>query len=259
MAKLFKSHAIDDEGFPLPPDRRAAQPPQQRGMHPPAAGPHGMANVGPLAGIEPDEVQQAAAHLQALIGLVGNLQAPTHQLAEMLHHAGMQQGYQEGLARAQGEVQVRIGEALAALTAAQQERHRIAQQHEDELAALALRIARRVVGAHLEADPDLVARIVQHTVEELEPTTALVVHVHPDDLAAVEGSRDEIVRLVPSDARVEIVGDTQIDRGGVILRSPIGDVDARIQTRIAVLETAFAAQRRQLVAAAGADGTGAAS
>ncbi len=47
--------------------------------------------------------------------------------------------------------------------------------------------------------------------------------------------------------RVEIVADESRGVGGVVLVSPVGEVDARIETKLSVLETAFTAQRRALV------------
>lgn len=41
--------------------------------------------------------------------------------------------------------------------------------------------------------------------------------------------------------------DDTVDHGGVVLVSPVGEVDARIATKLSVLETAFLAQRRALI------------
>ena len=72
-------------------------------------------------------------------------------------------------------------------------------------------------------------------------------HVNPNDLQAVEDSRRELERLVQGGGRVEIKADDRVDLGGVLLISPVGEVDARIETKLSVLETAFTAQRRALV------------
>lgn len=234
MARVIKGSTFDDGQFPMPPDPRGA-----------GTSDHGVDPA--FAGVEPAELQHALGELQQIVGMVAGMRPAVQEIAETMRSSAREQGYQEGVARAQAEVQSQLLEVMGTLTAAQQERHRLAQQHEGALADLALQIARKVIAAHLDADPTLVARIVQQAIKELEPSTALEVRVHPADLQMVEGSRRELERLVQGGGRVEITADEHVDHGGVVLVSPVGEVDARIETKLSVLETAFTAQRRALV------------
>jgi flagellar assembly protein FliH len=233
MARVIKGNSFDDGQYPMPRDARGAAVEQE--LDP------------TFAGVEPAELQHSLGELQQIVGMISGMRPAVQELSETLRSGAREQGYQEGVARAQAEVQSQLLEVMATLTAAQQERYRLAQQHEGALADLALQIARKVIGAHLEADPTLVSRIVQHAISELEPSTSLEVRVNPGDLAQVEASRRELERLVQGGGRVEIVGDDRVDIGGVVLVSPVGEVDARIETKLSVLETAFTAQRRALV------------
>jgi len=235
MAQLFKGHVVDDGSYPMPPDPNRQVIPAS----PPGLPAH--------ASVDAAEIQKAAAELEQLVRMVSAMRPKVQSMADMLHDGAQQQGYSDGLQRAQAEVQEHLMAAIAALTEAQQQRHEIADQNEAALADLALRIARKVIGEHLEADPAIVARIVQTTIAELEPTTSLAVHVHPADVELVEAHRPELERLVKGSGRVTVVADGSVDRGGCILVSPVGEVDARIQTKLSVLETAFVAQRRQLL------------
>jgi flagellar biosynthesis/type III secretory pathway protein FliH len=234
MARVIKGNSFDDGQFPMPPDARGNTGTE----HAPDPA---------FAGVEPAELQHALGELQQIVGMVHGMRPAVQELAETLRSGAREQGYQEGVARAQAEVQGQLLEVMTTLTAAQQERYRLAQQHEGALADLALQIARKVVGAHLEADPTLVSKIVQHAIHELEPSSALEVRINPGDVPAVETSRREIERLVQGAGRVDIIADDTVDVGGVVLVSPVGEVDARISTKLSVLETAFTAQRRALV------------
>jgi flagellar biosynthesis/type III secretory pathway protein FliH len=234
-ARVIKGNTFDDGQFPMPPDARGHAAMEQGGGDP------------AFAGVEPAELQHALGELQQIVGMVHGMRPAVQELAETLRSSAREQGYQEGVARAQAEVQTQLLEVMTTLTAAQQERHRLAVEHEGALAELALQIARKVIGAHLDADPTLVARIVANAIRELEPSTALEVRVNPADLQIVEESRRELERLVQGGGRVEITADERVDHGGVVLVSPVGEVDARIETKLSVLETAFTAQRRALV------------
>jgi flagellar biosynthesis/type III secretory pathway protein FliH len=234
MAQLFKGHIVNSEPYPMPTPAGAVQPGADQ--HAPQA---------PV--VDAADLQRAAGDLEQIVHLVQAMRPTVEQMHASVHAGAQQQGYNDGLARAQAEVQAQLVEALAAVTAAQNERHRFAQEQEQALADLALKIARKVIGAHLEADPAIVARIVESTVGDLEPTTSLKVRVHPEDVHFVEQSRAELERMVAGPGTIEILGDLAVERGGVVLESPVGEVDARIETKLAVLETAFAAQRRSMI------------
>lgn len=232
MAQLFKGHILDDGQYPMP----AGQ-----GQVPAAPGDPAAPTI------DANELKRAAGELKEIVGMVGAMGPAVAQMHDALRSSAQQQGYADGISRAQAEVQQQLMEAIAALTEAQQQRHTIALANDSALGELAMRIARKVIGAHLIVDTGLVARIVATTIRELEPTTALDVRVHPDDLAAVQANRAELERLVTGRGTVTITADDTVDRGGCVLVSPVGEVDARIETKLGVLETAFAAQRRKLI------------
>lgn len=241
MPHLFKSHMVDDDQYPMP------QPPQRPAHRPDTGIGHDQAHDADMVAtarvVDPAELHRTAGELDHIMETVSRLAPAVDQLTHALKTGAQQQGYEEGRAHAQAELQQHLLDAAAALTEAQAQRHMMAQQNSAALADLALRIARKVIGEHLAADTVLVARVVEQAVRELEPTTRLAVHVHADDLAAVQQRKVALDRLV-SGGSVEIVADETVDRGGCILVSPVGEVDARISTKLSVLEAAFAAQRR---------------
>lgn len=241
MPHLFKSHLIDDDQYPMP-----QAPAQQH----PASGANAAASAGMPAEmaaaqrfVDPAELQQTASELDHIIETVSRLRPAVDQLTDSLKHGAQQQGYAEGHAQAQAEMQQHMIDAATALTEAQDQRHALAEQNSAALADLAMRIARKVIGEQLAADPTLVARIVEQAILELEPSTTLQIHVHPVDEAAV-AARSAVYERLVSGGTVEIVLDESVDQGGCILVSPVGEVDARISTKLSVIEAAFDAQRR---------------
>lgn len=240
-ARVIKGGTVDDGQFPMPPDPNAP-----RATHPSHGG-AAPGDPGTFGGVEPAEMQHALGELQQMVGMINGMRPAVQEVAETLRTAGAEQGYRDGIAQAQREVERQLIEVMTALTAAQHERHRLALEHEGALADLAMRIARKVIGTHLAEDPALVQRIVAETVRELEPSTSIEVRVNPQDLPVVEQGRAELERLVQGSGELVISADETVDAGGVVLISPVGEVDARIETKLGVLETAFAAQRRTLV------------
>ena len=82
--------------------------------------------------------------------------------------------------------------------------------------------------------------MVKQLIAQQERRAQVVVHLHPDDLDAL--SRED---RGSDDGAWQWVGDSSVQLGGVILRSPEGSLDARLETQLAALREALLAVRRE--------------
>jgi len=110
---------------------------------------------------------------------------------------------------------------------------------EDDLVALAHETVCRILGREA-AQPSALRAMVKHLLVQREQRAQLAVHVHPDDLEAL--SHEEPGR---GDGAWQWVGDNSVQLGGVILRSPEGSLDARLETQLGALRDALLAVRRE--------------
>jgi len=98
----------------------------------------------------------------------------------------------------------------------------------DAVARTATELARQVVRSELAARPELIAKVAQEAIDAvLHSARHIRVNVHPDDHALVAQGAGEALqsrgaRLVASDT---------VTRGGVMVESDVGSIDARIATR----------------------------
>ncbi len=142
--------------------------------------------------------------------------------------AGRQAGYAEGLAQAreQGQQEAQHLHALAQSCAASV--GALEDKMGQALLTLALDIARQIVRATLEEQPETLIAAVREVLH-INPTAAgqMRLWVHPEDL--------ELVRLHLADelkeGRWRVLPDESIARGGCRAETPYGDIDATLQTR----------------------------
>jgi flagellar assembly protein FliH len=98
----------------------------------------------------------------------------------------------------------------------------------EALAATALALARQIVRSELAARPESVAAVAQEALETLMLSARhITLRVHPDDQPLVAEGAGEL--LAARGAR--LAADAAIARGGCIVESNIGLVDASIETR----------------------------
>lgn len=160
---------------------------------------------------------------------------PAELIAVQLRAArqgGYQDGYRDGLVALDAFKQAFASQATAQigalLTALDARLDDLQQEMARALAVAATQLARQIVRGELTAQPGLVARVADEAVEALLVSARHVtLRVHPDDHPLVaEGAADVL------EARgARLVDDPAIHRGGVLIDSDIGVVDATVETR----------------------------
>src|SRR5436190_10160288 len=156
-------------------------------------------------------------------------------ITAQLHAArqgGYQDGYRDGLAALEqfkqsfaAQMTAQIGQLThsygSELDALQQDMARA-------LAVSATHLARQIVRSELAARPELVAVVAQEALDTLLMSARqITVRVHPDDHPLVAQGAAEV--LAARGAR--LLGDASIARGGCLVESDIGVIDASVAAR----------------------------
>lgn len=155
-------------------------------------------------------------------------QAEAQQRLQLLQEEARQQGYAAGLeeARSATEQEARrlheladsLGTALDSLD------FRLA----DQVLNLALDVARQVVAGELAARPERILDVVKLALQQMaESTREARLLLNPEDALIVRPILNEML----DKSRLRIVEDARIVRGGCLIETAQGDLDASLQTR----------------------------
>jgi len=160
---------------------------------------------------------------------------PAVLIAEQLRAArqsGYQDGYRDGLVALDGfkqsyasQTTAQIGTLMKSLGA---ELDGLQQDMARTLAVTATHLARQIVRSELVTRPDLIAQVAHEAIDTLLLSAQhITLRVHPDDHAFVaQGAADVIA------ARgTRLLSDSAMARGGCLVESDIGVIDASIETR----------------------------
>jgi flagellar biosynthesis/type III secretory pathway protein FliH len=110
----------------------------------------------------------------------------------------------------------------------------------DAALVLARKMAERIVGRAVELDPSVMGEIAgQALAASRARGGSVVLRVHPDDLAAVEQTRGQWRERLSAAADVRLVGDDSVGHLGCVVETPVGRLDARLQTQLDALERAL--------------------
>jgi flagellar assembly protein FliH len=117
-------------------------------------------------------------------------------------------------------------------------RQTLIHETEREMVQLALTLARRVVHREVTLDPELAAALAHVALERLGTTTPATIRLNPEDytIVAQDGARW-------GGASVTVVPDPSISRGGCLVESEFGSVDATIERQFDELSRALFGDR----------------
>lgn len=154
---------------------------------------------------------------------------------------GFELGKDEGRKAGYEEVANLIEETRRTLHQAFGERDRLMKSVESEAAKLALKIAERIIGSEISMRSDIVLEMVRSTIEKVKDRENVTIYVHKEDLDYVKGNSVTFGRIVEGVRSFDIQADPRVDRGGCIIETNLGSVDARISTKLLAIEAAFKA------------------
>jgi flagellar assembly protein FliH len=100
---------------------------------------------------------------------------------------------------------------------------------EEQLAALALEIARRALAQELTHTRESILTIAKEALLEVRSGTSVRVRVNPVDASVLESRKGEILQSVSTIQGIEIVSDDNV-LTGCLVESDGGVIDARIET-----------------------------
>ncbi|MBM3880962.1 MAG: hypothetical protein FJ387_14790 [Verrucomicrobia bacterium] len=123
------------------------------------------------------------------------------------------------------------------LDALQQVQPRLARECERELVALALDAAQKLV-AGLPVSAELVERTVREALTQVEESASYTVLLHAEDLALLRQVNSPL--LLPSGGldRISFQPSENVTRGGCIVHTRFGTIDARRETKVELLRKA---------------------
>lgn len=174
---------------------------------------------GPL--VVPAAIHDARAEASAIL-------ARAHDDAERVRERAREAGRSEGRA-----------EVAATLLRVADARDRMLGELEAQAVDVAMLAAGHIVGDALSAHPERITGIVRPLLTRLRRARQVTLRVHPDDRAALAASLPTLAREAELACAIAIEPDASIARGGCVVTSDAGVLDARLEVRLEALRDAL--------------------
>jgi flagellar assembly protein FliH len=156
--------------------------------------------------------------------------------ADDIRHAARQQGHEEGYQAGMAAAREELAPATAALGEALSEAARLRAETADTVEARAvefsLRLAEKVVAGTIEVQPERVVDVVRGALRCLVERERVIVQVNTLDLELVREAVEPVASALGGIDHLEVQEDRRVSRGGALVRSGAGEVDATIETKL---------------------------
>ena len=117
------------------------------------------------------------------------------------------------------------------LTSLQNALPKVAHEAESALIDLALECAKKIVSG-MPVDTAMVEHAVREALRQAEDTAEIVIQLHPEDLALLREHQSPILNGSPETGPLRFAHSAEISRGGCIIQTRFGLIDARRETKI---------------------------
>ena len=156
--------------------------------------------------------------------------------AERIRNEARQQGFAEGHVAGRAELRASAEPIVQALAASVDELRELQASAADiverEAVVLAMEVAEKVVAGAVAVEPERVLDVIRGALRAIVERERVVLMVNPDDLAIVREGLDELAGSLGGMGHVEVQEDRRVARGGAVVRTTVGEVDARVQTKL---------------------------
>jgi flagellar assembly protein FliH len=150
---------------------------------------------------------------------------------------GFQAGREEGYNTGKAEVERLIQRTQVVLERSQDKRAEILAETEQQIIDLVLLIARKVIKVISESQRNVIISNVVQALRKVKGRGAIFIRVNLVDVKLTTDHIKDFIKLVEGVTSIQVQEDSAVDPGGCIIDTDFGEIDARIASQLAELET----------------------
>jgi len=162
-----------------------------------------------------------------------NLEAERKEALEKGREEGREKGYAEGKA----EVDRLIERTQVVLERSQDKRAEILAETEQEIIDLVLLISRKIIKVISENQRNVIISNVIQALRKVKSRGNVTIRVNMIDLQLATEHKQEFIKQLEGVKSIQVVEDSTVDSGGCIIETDFGEIDARISSQLAELES----------------------
>lgn len=164
---------------------------------------------------------------------------------EESYKSGFNDGKEIGLTEGKSEVAPFVEELHKVAKNLSEEMDWVIHEAEKEIMALCYLIAERIIKHEIEKDDKVILNILHESLEYVANETEITIKLNPDDYNIVKEYKKDITSSLTEIKNLKFEPDEKITRGGCLIETNSGEVDARLETKLEELERVLLEGRKR--------------
>ena len=190
--------------------------------------------------IKADAENEAAAIIEKAKAeaaqIVAEAQAQHDKIVSDARSEGFEQGSSEGYEKGKAEVERLIERMHKVLEAVMQRREEILQDTESQIVELVILMARKVIKILSENQKNVIMANTVAALRKVKTRGDVTLRVNIEDVKLTTAHADEFIQHVENVQGITVQEDSSVEKGGCIVETDFGAIDARISSQLTELE-----------------------
>ncbi len=153
--------------------------------------------------------------------------------ADGIRRQAEEEGYRDGLARGEEKIAERVADLAEILQQLTALRECLTRKYEQEIISLAVEIARKIVQREISLDSGIILTLAKQAIAEMPHERPMTLKLHPEDCRILEEKLPLFAQEFESLGELQLVPSETVPRGGCLLETPAGRVDAGLESQLA--------------------------
>ena len=188
-----------------------------------------------------DAEQEAARIVQQAKDEAAQIVAKAQTERDAQLAASKQDGYNagrdEGFAEGKAEVDRLVSRTHKILEAVMARREEILSETEQQVVELVILMARKVIKTISESQKSVVIENVAQALKKVKGRGNVLLHVNLEDVQLTTEHAQEFIRNIENIQGITVLEDSTVEKGGCVVETDFGAIDARIASQLGELET----------------------
>lgn len=190
--------------------------------------------------IKADAENEAAAIIEKAKAeaaqIVAEANAQHDKIVSEARNEGFERGSQEGFEKGSAEVERLIERMHKILEAVMQRREEILQDTESQIVELVILMARKVIKILSENQKNVIMANTVAALRKVKTRGNVTLRVNIEDVKLTTAHADEFIQHVENVQGITVQEDSSVEKGGCIVETDFGAIDARISSQLTELE-----------------------
>jgi len=184
-----------------------------------------------------DQAQVILAEARAKAEMLENeIKARVTQTEREAYEKGHAEGHEKGFEEGKAEVARLVDSLHTIITKAIEKRNEIIEEAETQIINLVLLIVKKVIKVISENQKNVVINNVVQALRKLKSRGDVVIRVNLADLELTSEHVKDFMKMVENVKSITVLEDSSVDRGGCIIETDFGQIDARISSQLHEIE-----------------------